>query len=960
MSLTEPIKDVRGMEAGAASRGAAGEPAEWLRFESLLVELSAAFVNVPAAEVDREIERWLQRIVEFLDIDRSTIAQLSEDGLLRLTHSWAREGFEPAPLTLREEEIPWVAGQLRRGEIVMFARWDDLPVEAGRDKQTLQRLGPRSNVTVPLMVGGSVIGALAFGSMRRERSWPVQLVRGLHLVAQVFTNALMRKRAREELERVHRFQDLVAQLSSSFVNVPAAQVDAEIKRWQERIVEFLGIDRTTVAGISEDGSGFHVTHSWAAPGFSPVPPDIPRKEIPWTLRTLLRGEVVKLARLDDLPPEAARDKESLRRIGQKSTLIIPLVVGGSVIGLVAFGTLRRERSWPPELVRRLHLVGQVFANALMRKRAQEQIDELLGFEQLLLQLSASFINLPVEAIGREIAQGLQQSAEFLRVDRATVYEFSDQHGICTAIHAYAAPGVQLAPAVVRREEFPWLFERLLLGEPFVMATPRDLAAKAQGERRYVQEHGIQSSIAVPLRAGGTVRGFVGWAATRAGREWPEALVQRLRLVGKIFSGALQRQRAEEQIGGLLRFERLLSEVSARCLNVPAAEMNQEVGHGLQRFGEFLEVDRATLSEFSADYGTFHISHWWGRQGVQAPPPVLSREHFPWVSERVLRGGLVCFVRPEDLPYEARLDREAYRRLGIISHILVPLGSGEFPVGAIAFSTVGAERSWPGGLVQRLRLVGEIFANALARNRAEEHAAQLRNQLARAARVTTMGELAAAIAHEVNQPLCAIVSNAQAARRILTAGAPDMEELRDALQDILQDGERGSAVLARIRRFLSRAPAERRPVDINDLIREVAAVMRTEMGRRRVVVKLQLADNLPPVLGDRVQLEQVILNLMANGADAMDDVKGKSRDLVIRSSANGTETVAIAVQDAGAGLDPGSAGRLFEPFFTTKPGGMGMGLAISKSIVEDHGGRLWAGPNAGPGATFQLSLPATKS
>jgi C4-dicarboxylate-specific signal transduction histidine kinase len=236
---------------------------------------------------------------------------------------------------------------------------------------------------------------------------------------------------------------------------------------------------------------------------------------------------------------------------------------------------------------------------------------------------------------------------------------------------------------------------------------------------------------------------------------------------------------------------------------------------------------------------------------------------------------------------------------------------------------------------------------------------LREQLAHVGRVSLMGELTASIAHEVNQPLCAIVSNAQALQRMLGAGVFDAEETRAALQDITRDGQRASAVIARIRGFLQHATVQRSRLDVNDLIREVAALMKSEMTTRRVTVQLELADQLPPVLGDRIQLQQVILNLMANAADAMDQVSPPLRELVLHSSEDRGSMVTVTVSDAGIGLGPEKMGRVFEPFFTTKPGSLGMGLAICKSIVEAHGGRIEAGPHAGRGTTFRFALPVER-
>jgi C4-dicarboxylate-specific signal transduction histidine kinase len=240
-------------------------------------------------------------------------------------------------------------------------------------------------------------------------------------------------------------------------------------------------------------------------------------------------------------------------------------------------------------------------------------------------------------------------------------------------------------------------------------------------------------------------------------------------------------------------------------------------------------------------------------------------------------------------------------------------------------------------------------------RAEEALSKSHAELAHVTRVTTMGELAASIAHEVNQPLSAIVNNGSACLRWLNSATPNLDETRDAARRIIRDGNRAGEVIARIRSLLRKTDAEKARLDINQTIREVIKLTRNEAARKGVALRMDLAADLPPVLGDRVQLQQVILNLVMNGVDAMASASGGPRELLIRSRPYESDKALVAVQDSGVGLEGQDLEKIFDAFYTTKPQGMGMGLAISRSIVEDHGGQLWAAPNDGPGATFQFTL-----
>jgi len=255
------------------------------------------------------------------------------------------------------------------------------------------------------------------------------------------------------------------------------------------------------------------------------------------------------------------------------------------------------------------------------------------------------------------------------------------------------------------------------------------------------------------------------------------------------------------------------------------------------------------------------------------------------------------------------------------------------------------------------LFAGVVVDITERKRAEEALRLAQAELAHASRVMVMGQITASIAHEVNQPLAAVVVSGNAGLRWLDANPPNLGEARDTLRRIIKDGNRASEVLGRIRALLQKRTLDRTGLDLNDLIRDTIAVTAHELQRHRVSVQLELGDELPTVMGDRVQLQQVLLNLILNAVDAMADATDGTRVLRIGSRIDEPGSVLIEVRDCGKGFEPGSVDRLFEAFFTTKPAGLGMGLSVSQTIVEAHGGRIWATANDGPGATLHLSLPS---
>src|SRR5690349_6126609 len=251
----------------------------------------------------------------------------------------------------------------------------------------------------------------------------------------------------------------------------------------------------------------------------------------------------------------------------------------------------------------------------------------------------------------------------------------------------------------------------------------------------------------------------------------------------------------------------------------------------------------------------------------------------------------------------------------------------------------------------------LFASVSKRKRADEALRQMQADLAHIQRVTAMGELAASISHEVMQPLGAAVTNAQAALRWLGAQPPDLDEVRQALGGAVKDGWRAADIISRIRTLVKKEPLRKEALEVNEAIVEVMALTRGEVMKHNVSVQTQLAEGLPLIQGDRVQLQQVILNLIINAVEAMSGVREGSRELLLGTRKDASDSVLVAVQDSGPGLTPESFERLFDSFYTTKPGGMGMGLSICRSIIEAHGGSIWATQNAGPGITVQFALPS---
>jgi len=565
-------------------------------------------------------------------------------------------------------------------------------------------------------------------------------------------------------------------------------------------------------------------------------------------------------------------------------------------------------------------------------RAQRLLEDRVRFETLLSDLSAGLIHVDAKGLDAALASGLRQMVAFLRMDRGNLDEYIEgRPGVRVS---WAEPGIAPLPSILAAGQFPWTAERLRQGAVVRLPRTEALPQEAAADRASYERLGTRSHLSMPLQGGGPMLGVLSFDSVRAERDWPDEVVERLRLLSEAFAGALERKRMESALTERLRFQRLLSELSGRFANVAAVDFDQAVRGALGAISDFVGVDRAELIEFPARGGPANSWSLLGGSGMVG---------IPWLMVAVQNGDVVRVSGLKELP-------------DLKSVVALPLRAAGAVLGGLVLATIVAEMAWPNELMEQLHLIGEAVANALAGAQAEREAARLRQDLAHIGRISAMGELAASLAHELNQPLTAILNNAEVALQQLDATAPDCASLREILVDIVADDKRAAEVIRRLRALVSKGELQHVALDINEVVAEVAQLVRNDVVLRKIPMAVHLAPGLPTIRGDRVQLQQVVLNMILNALEAMVEPDGRQRSLALRTARAADGTVMVAVEDSGIGIDVDEVERMFEPLYTTKPTGLGMGLAIARTIVQAHGGQLHASNNPAGGATFDFTLP----
>ncbi len=556
---------------------------------------------------------------------------------------------------------------------------------------------------------------------------------------------------------------------------------------------------------------------------------------------------------------------------------------------------------PAQLQPRKHSRPLSPAPSVPRRKRGRTLGERLRFESFLLELSAAFARVTADAVDHQVNTWLGKLAKFIDVDRCTVWELAANGVEVRLLHLYSRPGLSPPPINAVAQDMAWLTDQYRRGNIVAWSrVPEDIPEAAAGERAWAHGLGARSVLCIPIAAGALTRSIV-FAAVREQRKWPAPLIERLRLVGEIFNSAITRQRAEVSLQS--------SEARNRAI--------------LQALPDTM---------FVMSPAGVYLDHYSGT-GVDLFVP---RERF--------LGRRVEDILPPQLATRFRAAFAHVSKTGEPVEIQYPL-----PID-------GEHRTFEARMVRRDDgAIVSIVRNVTERATAHAEIERLRAELVHFGRVSLMGQLTASLAHELMQPISAAISNAEACEQLL-AQRVDRKQIRAILADVVSSCLRAADVVGRVRGLLRKERKPHQMLDLNRLVQDVGAVMRSDLIRRQVHLVMHLDPALPEIRADAIELQQVILNLLLNGAEALSQREPAERELTIATTQR-AGTIELTVRDCGPGADPAHLQRMFEPFFTTKREGMGMGLTICAEIVRAHGGRLWAENGAGRGLTVHCLLPS---
>lgn len=761
-------------------------------------------------------------------------------------------------------------------------------------------------------------------------------------------------------DRAVRFEMLLGSIANRFVQAPVGGIAQALGEALAGITQFMGFERSHVYLFDRDRELMNEIARWPR-GFDnedALFSSIPRGDLPYFADQVFALRTMVMPSVDSLPESATADRAFLEKAGMRSGVTQPMQALDGTIGTLTLTMLGRERSCDEVDLALIRRAADVLAPALMRYRAEAEHIESLRFERLMTSLLAEFVNLPVDELAGGIERALETIARSVDCDRAVLFVLDPSADQATIYRAWWAADV--LPSVtrpIRVDTGPdtpygkWVASET----PYLILTAAEIERISPAAVAEIRRSRLGTTANFPLEVEGRRLGWFGIGAKLPRVGWSVAEIKSLGLAANALANMYARGVAAEERRRLQNFEDTLSQLAVEFIKRPPEQMRLGVEELIDGLGSFARCERAAVMRFDEADATASTYHEWAARQEPARIRGFPFREAPWFLQQVMTQRGPWFVHVEDVPPSDRLVAETLSQIGIGTLLTCSINDGDVVFG---YACVGYRRSRhrpPPGTEQVLAMTSGIIANALARDRLEAQAAQQRDALARAQRLNSLGQLAAAMAHDLGQPLTAIINFSHTCSMLLENQQFDRAEVNRMLNRISAEAKRSGRLIHSLREHVAGQPRRPGAVSLAEILNDVFSVLEGAARTLRVKIDSELPASLPLVRVDPVEVGQILINVVQNGIESIAAADVELREIRIRAWRE-RALVAIEIADSGPGFVESEPGRAFEQFYSTKPGGLGLGLSVSRALAVANNATLEFVP-VEIGACVRLTLPA---
>jgi signal transduction histidine kinase len=747
----------------------------------------------------------------------------------------------------------------------------------------------------------------------------------------------------ERGDRSKAFEAMLAGISRRLVQAPLGGMDAAINDALAAVSTFAGVERSHVFVFDEDRATMNEIARWPLPDGTDEDAlrSVGANQLPFYAQEVFSGRDVVFSDVSEIPQLQAADLEFLAEMGARSGFTMPLIAAGETIGTLTLTTRSYRRTWSDDDVAMLQVAADIVAPALTRRRSEREQQEAISFEHLITSLVSEFMNLPAEELDSGMERALETIARFVDCDRSAFFILDESGDFGVLDRGWWAPEatpvvddfdrIGTAPGTLYGD---WMRS----GAPHLILNAAAIEAIRPDAVEAIREKRLGTIANFPLVIGDRRIGWFGVGAKLPRVSWSAAELRSLGLAANALANMYTRRQSERDRRRHQRFEDTLSDLAADFIKRPLAEIRTGIVEIVDRFGRFAGSDRAAVLLIDEKDRTAYTYHEWIARGDPAPIRDFPVSAAPAFFEQLMTAGGPWFMYVEDFPPSDELAASALEAIGIRTLLNCPVADGDHVYGYASIGYPKSRHRPIAGAEQVLAFAASIIANALSRERLEHQASEHREALSRALRLGSLGQLATGIAHELNQPLTAIVNYSRAGVRWLATADFDRAALAGILDRVSEEAIRAGDIIHNLRNHVKGGARDRRASSIREIVEKACSLLAGTARDHDVAIVTQYEGSLPFVHAEPTEIEQVVINVVQNAIDSIAAAGMASGEVRVLSRRN-RACVEVEIIDTGPGFGAGDPRKVFDQFYTTKPGGLGLGLSISRALIESNGGTM---------------------